>query len=120
MQEIYELELKLLSREIRSSPDDLDELLADNFIEIGSSGKVYGKDEVIRSLLVEKQTKFTITDFETRSLSPTVVLATYQVEKTPVESGSSQRSLRSSIWKASDDRWEMSFHQGTPIEYNPK
>lgn len=115
MQEIYELELRMLSRQVRSSPEELGELLADDFIEIGSSGKMYTKQKVIRALLGEKEARFIVSDFETHPLSPRIVLATYQVEKILEDDHKAVHSLRSSIWKMIDNRWQMIFHQGTRV-----
>ncbi len=38
-QNIHELELSLLSPSVRRSPEQLNQLIADAFIEFGSSGK---------------------------------------------------------------------------------
>ena len=82
MQEIDALEMGLLSRDVRALPEELDAFLADEFIEIGSSGRVYTKDEVIRSLPGEQ---------EAQPLSSDIVLATYRVEKILLEDGRSMR-----------------------------
>ncbi len=47
---IYDLETSLLKPEIRSSIKDLDSLLADDFMEFGSSGKVYDKKNILERL----------------------------------------------------------------------
>jgi len=114
MQEIYELELRLLSREVRSSPEELDALLADGFVEIGSSGRLYTKDEIMRSLPDEAEAKFIVSDFAARPLSTGTVLATYKVEK--ILAGGSVFSFRSSIWYFTGEGWQMIFHQGTMID----
>jgi hypothetical protein len=46
------------------------------------------------------------------TLAPDVVLATYRV----VDETRKQHTLRSSIWKLKDGRWQMVFHQGTPTK----
>lgn len=48
-------------------------------------------------------------DFEIHSLSESVVLATYRVK----DKTKNHNTLRSSIWKLIDGRWQMFFHQGT-------
>jgi hypothetical protein len=45
-----ELEERLLKPEVRSSPEAVAYLLADEFIEIGSSGTVYDKQQIIEAL----------------------------------------------------------------------
>lgn len=107
---ICELEEKLLNTEVRTSPDELSRLLADDFFEFGSSGKVWHK----RDLMGEEgagEVRMTLSGFELHPLSGEAVLATYRImnEETGGE------TLRSSIWKFRDGRWQMFFHQGTPV-----
>jgi hypothetical protein len=118
LDEIYDLEQLLLSPGVRASADDLEALLADEFVEIGGSGRIYYKEDILRSLPGEKAVQFTVSDFETKSLSANLFLATYRLEKI-LEDGGSTLSMRSSIWKSSDSGWRMIFHQGTRIE-NPQ
>ena len=44
------MEQELLTPEVRASPDTLDALLADEFIEFGSSGMSYDKRAIIAAL----------------------------------------------------------------------
>ncbi|WP_438496790.1 DUF4440 domain-containing protein [Paenibacillus sp. IHBB 3054] len=108
--QICELEEKLLNTEVRTSPDELSRLLADDFFEFGSSGKVWHKHD----LMGEEgagEVRMTLSGFELHPLSGEAVLATYRImnEETGGE------TLRSSIWKFRDGRWQMFFHQGTPV-----
>ncbi|MGM0878048.1 MAG: DUF4440 domain-containing protein [Bacillota bacterium] len=48
-------------------------------------------------------------DFEIHPISDGAVLATYCVK----DETRNQHTLRSSIWKLIDGRWQMFFHQGT-------
>jgi hypothetical protein len=109
---IYQLELLLLDSSIRQSAEKLNELLADNFMEFGSSGEVYNKNTVIQSLLLDNPQIFTIEDFAITELSDNAILATY---KSLV---SSKYYLRSSIWKFNGIAWQMVFHQGTECKCN--
>ncbi len=111
--EIRRLEESLLSREVRSSPTALARLIADDFIEHGSSGRVWTKAAIIAALPTEPETAYTVSDFRTRRLSSTVVLATYRVTRS--SAGETRRSLRSSLWKLNGEQWQMVFHQGTTI-----
>ncbi len=57
-----------------------------------------------------------MSEFSARFLSEDVVLVTYRsVRRNPVSS-MEWHSLRSSIWKLTDGRWQMTFHQGTPTQ----
>jgi hypothetical protein len=54
-----------------------------------------------------------LTHFKTLVLAPGVVLVTYRAGREHGSEASSEASLRSSIWKRIDGRWQMLFHQGT-------
>jgi len=107
---LWELEQRLMRPSVRASPDQVAKLLADEFIEFGSSCRVYGRQQIIELLQQEQQTakKATVTDLSARRLAADVVLLTYRV----VES----QTIRSSIWKFADGEWRMVFHQGTKSE----
>lgn len=88
--------------------------LADDFIEYGSSGRMYNKQQAIDGLIISSTAQMTIMDFEVKLLAPGVALATYRVIKLNNQGEETNYSLRSSIWKLHKGRWQMVFHQGTP------
>jgi hypothetical protein len=110
---LYDLEYRLQQPEVRHSPEVLTELLADEFVEFGSTGRVYDKKAVIKTLCEESGIEFAMSNFQTVPLSATMVLVTYRVIGTDHRQGVSTHSLRSSVWILRDDRWQMVFHQGT-------
>ena len=103
--EIFELENRLLTTAVRSSADVLDGLIADQFVEFGSSGRLYSKRDVIAQMVRAPSVTVNIADFRVLAVSPDVTLATYRTDK----------SLRSSLWRREGERWRIVFHQGTPI-----
>lgn len=107
------LEEKLLTPAVRKSPEDLELLLADDFIEFGSSGTLYNKARVISVLGDEAPHEISIENFQAVNLSPDTVLATYISVK---DGNKNSKALRSSIWKLIDGKWQILFHQGTPIK----
>jgi hypothetical protein len=107
------LEECLLKPEIRRSPQDLATLLADDFIEFGSSGQVFDKPQTIAVLQNESTDKLTLIDYQTKVLAANVVLTTYQAVRHSHETEQTTTSLRSSIWKFLSGRWQVVFHQGT-------
>jgi hypothetical protein len=111
---IRQLEERLLQPEIRKSADEVAPLLAEEFTEFGSSGRVFNKQQIIQSLQGESPVARSLTDFKTLVLAPGVVLATYRAIRHGPSEEQSTSSLRSSIWKWIDGRWQMIFHQGTP------
>jgi hypothetical protein len=108
------LEEKLLQPDIRKSAKDLDALLADAFIELGSSGRTYNKQEMINILPTLPAEKFTLTDFQAKHLAPDVVLTIYRAAQYGEQNQPLQCSLRSSVWILEKGAWRIVFHQGTP------
>jgi hypothetical protein len=113
------LEERLLQPEIRRSVAQIGDLLADEFVEFGSSGRAFDKSKIIERLAQELQAtppQRSITDFSVRWLAPDTVLATYRLVVGHDATDDERHTLRSSIWKLIDDKWQMIFHQGTPAE----
>ena len=110
------LEEQLLQRDVRTSASRLDVLLADEFIEFGSSGRIFDKQDLIESLRAESPTHRSLTEFTARILAPGVVLATYRAVRHGPSNEAPVRSLRSSVWKLTHGQWRMVFHQGTLSE----
>jgi hypothetical protein len=106
------LEEHLLQTNIRHSVNEIDELLADEFIEFGSTGRIFNKKQVIEALQMEAPQQLSLTEFKTINLAPEVILTRYIAVKQE-QDGRKVFSLRSSIWKLINDRWQMIFHQGT-------
>ena len=52
---IKELEEKLLHSDVRKNPEILDDLLGEDFEEIGSIGKVQSREEVINWLVTKEK-----------------------------------------------------------------
>ncbi|WP_243290461.1 DUF4440 domain-containing protein [Bacillus sp. FJAT-47783] len=111
-EKLLELEEKLLKPEIRASRNELKQLLADNFFEFGSSGRVLYKNEDIREEGIGV-VKMTLSDFEIHPLSDEIVLTTYRI----FNEVNKQHTLRSSIWKSINGKWRMVFHQGTKTNF---
>jgi len=102
---IKNFETELLQPEIRKSTERLDELIADEFTEIGESGKKYNKQDILDNLPKQSEVKFTIQNFNAVEISPGIVLATYQAEKEIAGSKNKTFSLRSSFWQNRNDKW---------------
>ena len=110
------LELELLQPGVIKSKERLNELIADNFLEIGASGKNYSKQDILNKLPQQPETKLALQDFNTIEISPDTILATYQVEKESGEKNGKSISSRSSIWQNKDGEWKIIFHQGTLLK----
>jgi hypothetical protein len=106
---IRRLEEALLVPEVRKSAAQIAALLADEFVEIGNSGRIYDKNQIIGQLQQEsgEESLRTVSDFTARELADGLILVTYRI----IES----RTVRSSIWKRTNSEWRMVFHQGTKL-----
>jgi hypothetical protein len=110
--EIRILEERLLQATTRSSRGQVDELLADDFIEFGSSGRTFDKAAAMEFLATESAAHFSMLQFRVKRLAPDVVLATY-IAVTHTPGAPARHSLRSSIWTRAGYIWQLTFHQGT-------
>ncbi|WP_090980823.1 DUF4440 domain-containing protein [Paenibacillus sp. CF384] len=108
--DLLRLEEKLLTPEVRTSEIELSKLLADNFFEFGSSGKVWSKQSGLGPNGIGT-VRMSLSHFQIHPLNEEIVLTTYQI----FNEEKMQHSLRSSIWKYEKASWQMIFHQGTPI-----
>lgn len=103
-------EMEILDPEVRSDPTRVRDLLHDDFIEFGSTGRVYNKRILLDMLRDERPSAVVIRDFTVRQLSSDTALVTY---RSVGQSG--QEARRSSVWVRQDGAWRMAFHQGTRI-----
>lgn len=118
MEKVFEhvkgLEESLLKPEVRASVEAVSALLAEDFVEFGTSGRVWDKASTLESLKGEQGSyQLTASDFAFRELSIDVVQITYRTVNKDMKAGTETRSLRSSIWKLFGSEWRMVFHQGT-------
>ena len=112
---LVSLENKLLSAAVRKSAEEIAQLLADDYLEYGSSGKVYNKKDTIEALQSEPVIEISAHDFNVKLLTPEVALVRYiavKKDKTIIDAS----SLRSSLWKKTGENWQIVFHQGSKIQ----
>ena len=116
---LQELEERLLSSAGRASAETVGALLAEDFLEFGSSGVTFGKQEALDGLAEESRDNHRYEriarDWNVRELADNAALVTYRVTRNDRTEGSTVTSLRSSIWKCQGGRWQMVFHQGTRV-----
>lgn len=109
------LEAALQSAAVRADSASLALLLAEEFVEFGSSGNVWTRAATLADLPAEQFTPRSISDFQAQLLADDVALLTYRSQRHAAGALPASASLRSSLWKWRDGRWQMAFHQGTPI-----
>jgi hypothetical protein len=103
----------LLDPAVRSNRTRVAELLADDFVEFGSSGRIWTREEILDLLAGENPAPIHMIDFECALLAEDVVLVTYRASRTNALTGIQISSLRSSIWTKKPGGWRLRFHQGT-------
>jgi hypothetical protein len=108
-QEIANLELSLLDPVVRKS-DRLAELLAEDFVEFGSSGHMFSREQVLESIKSEPEASRSVDDMQVKMLAMNIALVTYRAHYNQQPTA---ESLRSSVWVHRGGRWQMTFHQGT-------
>lgn len=118
IEQLKAYETILVKPEIRPSSFDLTELIDENFVEFTSTGKTLNKQQVVDFLLNEKTSNNSLSNFNLIQLSNDTVLLTYHYIK--FVNDEKTQSLRSSIWKFSNDKWQILFHQGTITKNNPQ
>jgi len=103
------LEESLLQPDVRKS-SELVALLADEFIEFGSSGRIYTKADLVAVLQAETPSVQSTRNLQVWLLAPQAALLTYVIHR---DGSPPVHTLRSSVWQLRGERWLMVFHQAT-------
>ncbi len=117
--ELMSREPLLHHREIVHSVETFDAETADDFWEVGASGRVYSRD-FVRAVILQRLKDsdvdarlvegWTTEDHGIRQLGPDTYLVTYQLN------GQYRRTRRATIWRSSPIKgWHVVYHQGTVI-----
>ena len=101
------LERELLLPETRSDLGRTGVLLHPDFTEIGSSGRLWTRDEVMMALEEDPGTPTRMELWAAERLGAETVLLTYRSHS---RTGT---VLRSSLWVLDGTQWRLRFHQGT-------
>ncbi|MEV0918868.1 DUF4440 domain-containing protein [Streptomyces sp. NPDC049967] len=103
-------ELRLLDPAVRALPDAVTELLDPEFTEFGASGRRYDRASVLAVTSADAEgTPAVATGMSGRLLAPGLVHLTFLTER------DGRRVRRHSIWRRTESRWRLYFHQGTPV-----
>ncbi|QNK02342.1 DUF4440 domain-containing protein [Dyella telluris] len=112
---LFDLETQLHRQEVRADEEALRRLIAPDFFEFGVSGTQWTREAVIQALRGESFSPREVSDFRLTLLAEDVALVTYRGYRVATPQRPGADSLRSSIWRLRDGRWQMQFHQGTPL-----
>ncbi|UTR07038.1 DUF4440 domain-containing protein [Alkalihalobacillus sp. LMS6] len=105
---IKALEESHLHTSIRTSGEALGQVLADDFFEFGSSGRIFSRQDFKDGA---GNNHLTLHDWNMHQLDNKAVLTTYRV----INHDSNKVTLRSSVWKLVGIEWKLFFHQGTIV-----
>lgn len=104
---VIALERSLLTDAVRSDPAEVAALLHPQWEEVGASGRLWTRDELLAEIapLAEETTLDTLS---VERLAPDTILLVWRA----VTDGGA--TLRSSLWLRTGNTWRQRFHQGTP------
>lgn len=111
---LRELEEELWRAETRFDRARMEQLFAEDFFEVGRSGRVYSREELLAVTGSEIDAVLPLPNMAIRYLAPGVAQITYNSLVTC--NGKVERGRRSSIWSLDADTWRLRFHQGTVYE----
>lgn len=101
--------------ELGTRTADFDRMMAENFWEVGASGRRYGRDHVLKEL----ESRHSVAHFDIwetmkfycRRLADDVYLLTYTLVQ-----NQERRTRRMTVWQRTLEGWKIVFHQGTIIQ----
>ncbi|WP_321389502.1 nuclear transport factor 2 family protein [Emcibacter sp.] len=108
------LEQRLLEVGAVACADTFTELLHDDFMEIGKSGRRFVKSDFPEPL-TGPAPEVTLCNPELKIIAGGLALLIYQTSVLDPEKVTVSRAQRSSLWQLTDGRWQIVFHQGTPL-----
>jgi hypothetical protein len=114
LDELKKLEPIFHHPEFGTTRTDFENLMADEFREVGASGRHYSRQYVLDEL--EKRHSNPVEDvletkeFHCMEIAPNNYLLTYTLIQ------SSRITRRSSIWRRTDRGWKILYHQGTIVQ----
>lgn len=128
-QHLLLLEEFLMQPNARKAPAMLAELIADDFVEFGTTGRVYNKANVIEWLGKAPPTKLVPSQMHCMFLADNIAQIAYRVTATrldtdtPIQTKNPHppihtppiHTLRSSLWRFDGTRWQVFFHQATVV-----
>ena len=108
------LEERLAMPTADDTPAILTSLLAPEFLEFGSSGRIFDRTTLVETLAHYDRPRVVLENFTATVIARGVILVTYLSRSAP---GARSRppALRSSLWCHRERRWQLVFHQGTPL-----
>ena len=97
--------------------DDFARVMAEEYCEIGASGRRYSREFILRTLeehppVDAEAAGWRCWDFGLRSLGPAIYLLTYTLDQ------NGRITRRATIWHRTEAGWRILYHQGTIVAAN--
>jgi hypothetical protein len=88
-----------------------------SYWEVGASGRRYSKEFILQGLeqyppVDAEAAGWTCSDFGLRALGPDTYLLTYTLDQ------ADRLTRRATIWRLTEDGWQILYHQGTIVSAN--
>jgi len=99
--------------ELGTARADFDAMLAEDFREVGASGRSYGRERVLDILERRHRDgphdeRLEVLDFRCRAVGPATYLVTYSLRQ-----DGARLTRRSTLWARTEAGWKALHHQGT-------
>ncbi|WP_432559873.1 RNase H family protein [Granulicoccus sp. GXG6511] len=107
IEHVIDLERALLTATVRSDPSRVAALLHPDWYEIGTSGRIWNRAEMLAAIgPLPGEAECEVVDAQ--RLGPDQILLVWR------STGVGPAALRTSLWVRREANWEQRFHQGTP------
>jgi glyoxylase I family protein len=111
-EELRALEVQVMTAAGAGRADEVAGFVAEDFFEIGMSGKSYNRAEMLAALRDMPRRKFTLEGFQVGEVAADVALISYRTRE--VAKKGIVWAHRSTLWVRRAGKWQIVFHQATP------
>jgi hypothetical protein len=110
-------EMDIVAAQKRRDFSAVEALLAEGFHEIGSSGRLLSKSEILDTIQEVQIIDCSFDRFKILPIDKGCVIVTYVATAKLSHKGDEHwnRAYRSSIWIEREGSWRVVFHQATPL-----
>jgi glyoxylase I family protein len=118
---LIQLEQELVAAQKRRDFAAVEALLADDFHEIGSSGRVFSRADTVRVISEVQIVDCTFDHFQFLPIDDKCVIVMYMATARRTHDGHEHlnRAWRSSTWVKRGEAWQVLFHQATVVPAVP-
>ena len=115
LEELKALEPHFHTASVGTTPDQLNEMMAPEFWEVGASGRRYSRTAVLSVLQQRRhdptEESWITKDYQILEIAAGNYLLTYTLEQ------AGRVTRRATLWRRSSSGWKAVYHQGTLVEH---